>query len=139
MTYSPDDLDSLNAVLAQHPQVRELVDGIRALGDLQYPVDSFATLSDRHIDDTAGLAVLGTFAQAPAFYFPIASRKDLVAKLLELRRHSGPNQMPTPTPNASPASAPPTTVFVTDAGPLVRPRTEQSPPAPGPSPRTPDG
>lgn len=155
MSYSPDDLETLNEVLTGYPDVRELVDRIRDLGDVSYPIDSFAALSQLNRDDSTGSTLTATLSRAPAYYFPIASLADLVAKLLELRRPIQPERRSPTAATPSPlvpagsalgtlpplyahtagsvaAVAAPDTIFLTEAGPLARPKAEYSAAAPPP-------
>lgn len=157
MTYTADDIETLNEVLTGFPDVRELVDGIRGLGSVSYPIDSFATLSQRNCDDAAGSTIIATLGLAPAYYFPIASLRDLVAKLLALLRPVQPDRVSRPAGTPSPVlsagstlgslpllhgpaparppgavapAAGPSTVFLTETGPHARPKAEYSAPTP---------
>ena len=129
MAYDADDLDTINVILDQFPDIRDLVDDVRSLDFLTYPVDSLTTLfasAGEHREKTVSLEAL---RRAPAFYFPLASKADLVAKLLELRRHpsSAWTQPPGTTESGHPGVS---TVFVTEGGPLARPRVEHTPTTP---------
>ncbi|MEV7096781.1 hypothetical protein AB0M80_28405 [Amycolatopsis sp. NPDC051045] len=129
MTYDADDLDTLNVILDQFPAIRDLVDDVRSLDFLTYPIDSLATLFANAGERPQRTVSLEALRLAPAFYFPLASKADLVAKLLELQRH--PSSARTPLPDTTERGHPgDSTLFVTEGGPLARPRVEHTPTAP---------
>ncbi|WP_125591631.1 hypothetical protein [Amycolatopsis balhimycina] len=135
MTYDADDLDAINVVLDQFPDISDLVDDVRSLDFLTYPIDSLKTLFENAGERPERTVPLEALRRAPAFYFPLASKADLVAKLLELRRHPLPARAPLPPlpplPDTTGRGHPgESTVFVTEGGPLARPRVEHTPTAP---------
>jgi hypothetical protein len=108
MPSDSDDLALINSVLQFYPEVNALVRTVkRVSARTEYPVASFSELTDaagdggEEVPADEGLSpqeraasVLGLPHGMPAYYFPIASQDDLIAKLLELRAKPSPAQEP---------------------------------------------
>ncbi len=143
MAYSREHLGTLNTVLPHFPEVCEIVDGLHEIGsELSYPLDSYLSLTGQEAPDAESPSsiVLQALARAPAYYFPVGSAADLVAKLLELRREASIAQEPTvgafptapsgPTP-VWPAAEPITAAGAAAAGPVPEPPIPTAAGAPG--------
>jgi hypothetical protein len=146
VAYSTEHLDTLNTVLPHFPEVCEIVDGLHEIGsELSYPVDSYLSLTGQEAPDAESPSnvVLQTLARAPAYYFPVGSEADLVAKLLELRREAPIAQEPTvaafPTASSGPmpgwsAAEPITAAGAAAAAPVPAPPIPTAAGAPGATP-----
>jgi len=103
MGFEPDDLDVINELVRVHPELNELLAAVKSVTDaMGFPIESRGELAEalarRRKDEESwrigeGSGFLSTVMyDMPAFYFPIVSRKDLIAKLVEFRsqRFAGP-------------------------------------------------
>jgi hypothetical protein len=92
--FGSDDLGTINQVLRHHPRAADLIRLVRRIAtSATYPITSFTALSDALGGDEATISFGGRDwplaelrRMIPAYYFPIASEDDLVAKLVELGR-----------------------------------------------------
>jgi hypothetical protein len=97
MQYDSKDLDVINRVLRFHPDVDELIAVVTRVSEAdKYPINSRHELMDvlprekepsGAEEDKAPTAagVRESISLLPAYYFPIASADDLIAKLVEFR------------------------------------------------------
>jgi hypothetical protein len=101
--FDKDDLPLINRVLGQHPEVREvLVIAKQAIQQGQFPLASFDALAAALGGEDATFPFRGHSVRVgdlrqgiPAYYFPITSVDDLIAKIADLRlRASEPAAMP---------------------------------------------
>jgi hypothetical protein len=113
MSFEPlkaEDLPLVNRLLQTQPEFGDLLNVIKKVGaGTKYPVNSFDDLADALGGDKATIMFGGrtvTMAEArnlvPAYYFPIGSERDLVAKISDLRSRS-----PLGTASAQAPSQPP--------------------------------
>jgi hypothetical protein len=132
MHYDSHDLEVINNVLRFYPQLTELIDTVKSLSQkISYPIHSFYELLDTLDADHPGtvpgtLGSLGSFPRSiPAYYFPIASQVDLIAKLLDLRMASH-----SPAPVRFAAAVPPSS-WSSEVGrsPMAPPALIAPPPA----------
>jgi hypothetical protein len=89
MAYDDNDLRIINAVLESFPQVTRLVDLVKIISSAtEYPITSRSRfqelLRNRDEEVLQGSWLYGLPDSIPAYYFPIASEDDLIAKLLDL-------------------------------------------------------
>jgi len=106
MAYEPlkaDDLHLVNRLLQFQPELRETIDLIRqVIGKVKFPIQSFDDLSEALGGDDKTVTFRGrtlTVGEArnliPAYYFPIGSERDLVAKITDLAKgRQGPPSTP---------------------------------------------
>jgi hypothetical protein len=94
MGYEPDDLDVINELVRLHPAVNELLVAVKSVAAAtQFPIESRGELAEalarrpggeepQHPSEASRLLSAIT-SEMPAYYFPIVSRRDLTAKLVE--------------------------------------------------------
>lgn len=94
MGYEPNDLDVINELVRVHPEVNELIAAVKAvMAATEFPIESRGELAEalalqrtgeepRRVGEGFRLLSVIT-SDMPAFYFPIVSRKDLIAKVVE--------------------------------------------------------
>jgi hypothetical protein len=99
MPSDSDELALIKSVLRFYPEVNALMRTVKQVAArAEYPVTSLGELIDAAgdvgedvpadegvSDQERAASVLGVPHGMPAYYFPIASQDDLIAKLLELR------------------------------------------------------
>ena len=91
----PDDLDLIKNVLYYYPGVVEVLTLAEMIDGLGYPINSLEEVLRGAENTVADFRLMGRTYDfkavrraVPAYYFPIVSRDDLVAKLVELHRIS---------------------------------------------------
>jgi Family of unknown function (DUF6065) len=92
-SFGPQDLDGINRVLAHYPEVEEVIRMFTIISEhAVYPIQSFDDLVAACGGETATVTVLGRQLRLtelrpaiPAYYFPIGSENDLIAKLADVR------------------------------------------------------
>jgi hypothetical protein len=89
-----EDLNLINRLLPKYPDFRDTISVINLVTkNAKYPINSFEDLANAMGGDNATITFRGktmTMADArsviPAYYFPIASETDLVAKVGDLAK-----------------------------------------------------
>ena len=100
--YGPQDLDLINQVLQQHPEVDEVIRALKTISSKgKYPIQSFDDLAaslggpkDSVTFRGQSLTVEQLRSLIPSYYFPINSQQDLIAKIGDVRG-SGKTDQPT--------------------------------------------
>jgi hypothetical protein len=146
MPYGAKDLPLINRILQFYPEVDALARTVKHISPkAKYPINSLNELTDALGADDEGSdaaplqSLLGLPGAIPAYYFPIASEEDLIAKLLELRGQRPraqeaafgalePSPVPLPRPMA-PVRVPepfplPQTALTTELQPILPERPE---------------
>ena len=94
MGYEADDLDVINELVRLHPAVNKLLVAVKRIAAAtQFPIESRGELAEaltrrpggeepQHPGEASRLLSAVT-SDMPAYYFPIVSRRDLTAKLVE--------------------------------------------------------
>lgn len=99
-----DDLSLVNRVLRQHPDVEEIVRAVKQVSaNAKYPINTFDELAKAMGGEDATVTFRGRsmkVAEArrfiPAYYFPIGSEDDLVAKISDLQERARVGAPPAP-------------------------------------------
>ena len=96
--FTAQDLPMLNRLIGLHPDFQETAAVVRQVTtNAKYPINSFDDLAETLGGEQATLTIRGratTLAElrglVPAYYFPIGSERDLVAKIADMRK-AGPS------------------------------------------------
>lgn len=97
-----DDLTLVSKILQMHPEVDEVIRAVRQVSArAKYPIQSFDELSHAMGGDEAAvtfrgqqMAVRDIRRLIPAYYFPIGSEQDLIAKVSDLQSRTGQREPP---------------------------------------------
>jgi hypothetical protein len=92
--FQPEDLRLLNLILPLYPDVVDVIRAAKhAVARVKYPVQSFdelaAALGDGVTLAGGSLGLAEARRLLPAYYFPISSEEDLIAKVADLRAQAG--------------------------------------------------
>lgn len=91
--FGPGDLDRINRVLLHYPEVADVIRILQVVSaKTTYPIQSFDHLIEACGGDDATITVQGREVRLaelqpaiPAYYFPIGSEDDLIAKIADVR------------------------------------------------------
>jgi hypothetical protein len=91
--FQPEDLRLINLILPHYPDVVDVIRAVKqAAARVRYPVQNYEELVTALGDVALAGSPLGR-AEAqrllPAYYFPISSEEDLIAKVADLRAQAG--------------------------------------------------
>jgi hypothetical protein len=88
-----EDLGLINRLIKQQPELQELVQIVKQVtSKLKFPIESFDDMAEALGPDAAitfrgrKQLLTGVRDYVPAYYFPIGSERDLVAKLRDLAK-----------------------------------------------------
>jgi hypothetical protein len=90
-----EDLPHLRRILRMYPGIEEMLNVVRRVSRIGFPINSFVDLEDglggpdvtiRIGGRRTPLRIIRRFV--PMHYFPIANENDLIAKFVELRRRA---------------------------------------------------
>jgi hypothetical protein len=91
----PHDLEFLRGILRFYPGIKEMLSLVRKVSLAGFPVNSFDDFETALGGPSVTIKVKGQAIPlgivrrfVPAYYFPIASKTDLIAKVVELRRRA---------------------------------------------------
>jgi hypothetical protein len=91
----PADIELLRKIFRFYPGIEEMLNILRRVAPVGYPIASFADLEDGLGGSDATITLGGKptplraiARRVPMHYFPIANENDLIAKMIELRRHA---------------------------------------------------
>jgi hypothetical protein len=95
-----DDLTLVSKILQLHPEVEEVIRAVRQVSaGAKYPIQSFDELAQALGGDQGTVTFRGQQMRVgdirrliPAYYFPIGSEQDLIAKVSDLQSRAGGGQ-----------------------------------------------